>query len=85
MHGREESTELLEVLDPADPRTERIPAWERAMDHYFAMRWSEAIVDFEEASKGVEDPAVAFQIGRCKGLLATPPPAGWTGVARLEK
>lgn len=34
--GREEPTELCEILDPSDPRVERLEAWERAMEHYFA-------------------------------------------------
>ena len=85
VHGREEATELLEVLDEADPRSARIPIWEQAMDHYFAMRWDEAIASFEEAARGLDDPAARYQIERCRALSANPPDAGWTGVARLVK
>jgi adenylate cyclase len=85
VHGREESTELMEVLDDDDPRVARIPVWERAMDHYFAMRWDEAIAAFEEAADGLEDAAVAFQIDRCRSLVASAPSAGWTGVTHLVK
>jgi adenylate cyclase len=85
VHGREEATELLEVLDASDPRVARIPTWERALDHYFAMRWDEAITGFEEAAAGLEDPAATYQLERCRSLSASPPPEGWTGVARLEK
>ena len=85
VHGREEVTELLEILDGADPRAGRIALWERAMDHYFAMRWKDAVADFEEAAQGLDDPAASYQIERCRSLLANPPPQSWTGVAHLEK
>lgn len=84
VRGRAEPTELLEILDPADPRVLRIDVWERAMDHVLAMRWDEAIAGFEEARDGLDDPAAIFQIERCRALAAAPPPAGWTGVAHLE-
>lgn len=44
----------------------------------------EAIAGFEEAREGLDDPAAAFQIERCRAFAASPPPAGRTGVAHLE-
>lgn len=83
--GREEPTELCEILDPTDPRAERAAAWERAMEHYFAKRFDEAIASFEEATAGLDDPAVAHQLERCRKLVEAPPEPGWTGIARLSK
>ena len=83
--GREEATDLYEVLDEADPRAARIPTWERAMDHYLAKRFEEAIAHFEQAGEGLVDPALALQLARCRALAANPPGDDWTGVARLEK
>jgi adenylate cyclase len=85
VHGRKEVTELLEILDEADPRAARIETWERAIDHYFAMQWLAAIADFEAASEGIDDPAAAFQIERCRSLAASPPGADWSGIARPDK
>jgi adenylate cyclase len=83
--GREESVELLEILAPDDPRAARIEVWERAMDHYFARRFAEAARAFEEAGRGLDDPAVAFQLDRARELADDPPGSEWTGVARLRK
>lgn len=83
--GREEATELFEILDPADPRAERLATWERAMEHYFAKRFSAAADDFEAAGEGLDDPAAHFQVDRCRSLDESPPSSKWTGVARLRK
>lgn len=83
--GREEATELYEILDPRDPRAERIAIFERGVDHYFARRWAEAVDAFEEAAHGLDDPGATFQIERCRKLSASPPADDWTGVARLDK
>jgi class 3 adenylate cyclase len=83
--GREEASELYEILAPDDPRAARVPIWERAMEHYFARRFDAAAVAFEEAAQGIDDPGVAFQIERCQALTDEPPGSQWTGVARLRK
>ncbi len=83
--GREEPTELCELLDPSDPRVERLDAWARAMEHYFARRFDEAIACFEEATRGLDDPAVHHQLERCRRLADAPPESRWSGVARLAK
>ena len=83
--GREEATELFEILDPQDPRAARLPLWERAMEHYFAKRFGEAADDFELAAQEIEDPAARHQIERCRELDESPPNSRWTGVARLRK
>ena len=83
--GREEPTELCELLDPSDPRVGRLDAWARAMEHYFARRFDEAIACFEEATRGLDDPAVHHQLERCRRLADAPPESRWSGVARLAK
>lgn len=55
------------------------------MEHYFARRFEEAIACFEEATAGLDDPAVAHQLARCRKLVMPPPEPSWTGVARLAK
>jgi class 3 adenylate cyclase len=83
--GRATATELLEVLDPDDPRAARVELWQAAMDHYYARRFGEAAETFERAADGLDDPAARYQIERCRALAAEPPGPQWTGVARLRK
>jgi adenylate cyclase len=85
VHGREEVTELYEVLDLSDPRAARVDLWERAMDLYVDARFEEAAQAFEEAARDLDDPAAAVQIDRCRELVRNPPATGWTGIARLTK
>src|SRR5690606_31005953 len=79
VHGRVEPTGILEICDATDPRAERVAVWERATEHYLARRWDEAVADFEEASRGLDDPAATYQIERCRELSAAPPSSSWTG------
>jgi class 3 adenylate cyclase len=83
--GREDATELCEILATDDPRATRIEVWERGMELYFAKRWEEAAHAFEEAASELVDPASVVQIERCRELVRNPPPEGWTGTARLTK
>jgi adenylate cyclase len=83
--GREDATELCEILSVDDPRAARIGEWERAIDLYFARRFEDAASAFEEAARDLVDPAAQVQLERCRELARNPPAEGWTGTARLTK
>jgi adenylate cyclase len=83
--GKSRAVLVFELLGPAElvPGPE-IAAYERALDHYFARRFEEAVAllaPYVEA-----DPPSKVLLERCRAYLVAPPPPGWDGswVARSK-
>jgi adenylate cyclase len=59
--------------------------WEAAVAGYRSRRFGEAAAAFAAlAAERPGDEAAALYAGRCRALLAVPPPAGWDGVFELH-
>ncbi len=79
--GKSQGVLVFELLGDAGaegPRITLARAYERAFDHYFARRFSDAI-PILAAQAGADAPS-AVLLARCREYLLTPPAAGWNGV-----
>ncbi len=79
--GRTQGCEVYELLGDARSAGARIAlahAYERALAHYLASRFEEAIAILEP--QAAADPPSAVLLRRCREYRAAPPPDGWDGV-----
>lgn len=81
--GKTEPIEIVEVLASADPRVARLDVYERGMTALYDNRWSDAIAAFEEACRGLDDPAATFQLVRAQKLELGK--HTWDGIERRAK
>jgi adenylate cyclase len=79
--------ELVALAGALDERQRDVVArWERAMAPYRERRFEEALAAFEGLLRDhPEDGPARVYVGRCRELLASPPPAAWDGVHVLHE
>jgi adenylate cyclase len=70
--------ELLGDGRAAAARIRLAHGYERALDHYFARRFVDAIALLE--GQAAEDAPSAALLERCRAYVSAPPPAHWDGV-----
>jgi adenylate cyclase len=79
--GKSQGVGVHELLGDARTAAGRVTlahSYERALDHYFAGRFADALGMFEGLA--AEDPPSAALAARCREYLTSPPGAGWDGV-----
>ena len=79
--------ELVGLAGGLDERQrEALDRWDRAMAAYRARRFDEARETFEAYLRDhPEDGPARLHLGRCRELMASPPPPGWDGVYVLHE
>ena len=79
--------ELVGLAGGLDERQrEALDRWDRAMAAYRARRFDEAREAFEAYLRDhPEDGPARLHLGRCRELVASPPPPGWDGVYVLHE
>jgi class 3 adenylate cyclase len=89
--GHDEPVELFEVFE-ADPPLVReqkrsaLGQWERAVEHYFAGRFTEAVPllsGLRSSSTLEHDAVLAIHLARARRYAESPPGPDWTGVEIL--
>lgn len=78
--GKSRAVEVYELLGRQgedDPRTRFVADYERALSHYFAREFAEALAIVEAMP---EDPPSVVLGKRCRELMEKPPAEGWDGV-----
>ena len=76
--GKSRAVVIFELLGPVGAaRGPEITAYEAALDHYFARRFSQAIAGL--AAFVETDPPSKVLLERCQTFLASPPPPEWDG------
>lgn len=81
--GREAPVDLFE---PSAPDADPDPRWARfaaALDHYRAMRFTDAAAAFEALA--IDDPVARVYVARIARFDGAPPSPDWDGVTDLEE
>jgi adenylate cyclase len=92
--GRKQPVEVYELWEPSVPEElfcRCKTAYEFALTHYFAGRWSAALAGFEAAA--LLEPSQAFaattpsevMLGRCRVFLASGGPENWDGSFKMQQ
>ncbi len=79
--GKSQGVGVHELLGDARTAAGRVTSahsYERALDHYFAGRFADALGVLEGLA--AEDPPSATLLARCREYLASPPGPSWDGV-----
>ena len=84
--SRDEPQLLFELLAPKGDlprvRLAALNEFQEGLALYRARRFEDALGHF---ARNAEDPVSALYVDRCRELIASPPPAGWTGLGELRR